>query len=130
MKSYSLQIQAIVFLIFAGICLHLFYTNVQPKEDYNIIRVIPERGRGFDKIADRIARFDEVDSVYLISGGYDFLVQIKGRSMKAVSSFVFDKLATLESVQSTATHFVLKKYKDHGVTMESHEKEARETVIL
>ena len=94
------------------------------------VRVIPERGRGFDKIADRIARFDEVDSVYLISGGYDFLVQIKGRSMKAVSSFVFDKLATLESVQSTATHFVLKKYKDHGVTMESHEKEARETVIL
>ncbi|MBP5342949.1 Lrp/AsnC family transcriptional regulator [bacterium] len=94
------------------------------------VRVIPERGRGFDNIANRISKFPEVDSVYLISGGYDFLVQIKGRSMKSVSQFVFDKLATLDSVQSTATHFVLKKYKDHGVTLESISKEPREKIIL
>ena len=94
------------------------------------VRVIPERGRGFDNIADRIANFPEVDSIYLISGGYDFLVQIKGRSMKSVSQFVFDKLATLDSVQSTATHFVLKKYKDHGVTMKEKIKDTREKVIL
>ena len=94
------------------------------------VRVIPERGRGFDKIAERISKFDEVDSVYLISGGYDFLVEIKGKSMKAVSQFVFDKLATLDSVQSTATHFILKKYKDHGVTLEKEIVDNREKFLL
>lgn len=94
------------------------------------VKVTPQRGTGFDKIAWRIAKFDEVDSIYLISGRYDFLVQIKGRSMKEVSQFVFDKLSTLEQIQSTSTHFVLKKYKDHGISMENKPVNKRENVIL
>ncbi|MBO4323183.1 MAG: Lrp/AsnC family transcriptional regulator [Clostridia bacterium] len=94
------------------------------------VKVIPQRGSGFDAIAKRIARYDEVDSVYLLSGGYDFMVQIKGKSMREVSEFVFDKLSTLETVQSTATHFVLKKYKDHGVSFAEEHSDSRETVVL
>jgi len=78
------------------------------------IKVTPVRGQGFDKIAERIYRFDEVKVVYLMSGGYDFMVIIEGKTMKDVALFVTGKLAPLESVLSTATHFVLKKYKDHG----------------
>ena len=94
------------------------------------LKVTPQRGTGFDKIATRIAKFDEVDSVYLLSGGYDFMVEIKGRSMKEVSQFVFDKLATLDTVQSTATHFVLRKYKDHGISFEDKPKEKRSNIVL
>ena len=78
------------------------------------IKVTPVRGQGFDKIAERIYRFDEVKVVYLMSGGYDFMVIIEGKTMKDVALFVTGKLAPLESVLSTATHFVFKKYKDHG----------------
>ena len=94
------------------------------------LKVTPQRGTGFDRIANRIAKFDEVDSVYLLSGGYDFMVEIKGRSMKEVSQFVFDKLATLDTVQSTATHFVLKKFKDHGISFEDKPKEKRSNIVL
>ena len=94
------------------------------------LKVTPQRGTGFDKIATRIAKFDEVDSVYLLSGGYDFMVEIKGKSMKEVSQFVFDKLATLDTVQSTATHFVLRKYKDHGISFEDKPKEKRSNIVL
>ena len=94
------------------------------------LKVTPQRGTGFDRIANRIAKFDEVDSVYLLSGGYDFMVEIKGRSMKEVSQFVFDKLATLDTVQSTATHFVLRKYKDHGISFEDKPKEERSNIVL
>ena len=94
------------------------------------VKVTPQRGTGFDRIADRIARFDEVDSVYLLSGGYDFMVIINGKSMKEVSSFVFNKLATIDYVQSTATHFVLKKYKDHGVKLQDKPSDKRTNVVL
>ena len=94
------------------------------------VKVVPQRGTGFDKIANRIAKFDEVDSVFLISGGYDFAVQIKGRSMREISQFVFEKLSALETVQSTSTHFVLKKYKDHGIIFGAPSSDVRETVIL
>ena len=94
------------------------------------VKVTPQRGTGFDRIADRISRFDEVDSVYLMSGGYDFMVIVNGKSMKEVSSFVFNKLATIEFVNSTATHFVLKKYKDHGVTLEKNTDTRRTNVVL
>ena len=94
------------------------------------LKVTPQRGTGFDKIANRIAKFDEVNSIYLLSGGYDFMVEIKGRSMKEVSQFVFDKLATLDTVQSTATHFVLKKFKDHGISFEDKPKEKRSNIVL
>lgn len=78
------------------------------------VKVTPVRGQGFDKIAERIYRFDEVQAVYLMSGGYDLTVIIEGKTMKDIAIFVTSKLAPLESVLSTATHFVLKKYKDHG----------------
>ena len=94
------------------------------------VKVTPQRGTGFDRIADRIARFDEVDSVYLLSGGYDFMVIINGKSMKEVSSFVFNKLATIDYIQSTATHFVLKKYKDHGVQLQDKPTDKRTNVVL
>ena len=94
------------------------------------VKVTPQRGTGFDRIADRISRFDEVDSIYLISGGYDFMVIINGKSMKEVSSFVFNKLATLDYIQSTATHFVLKKYKDHGVKLLDKTFDRRTNVVL
>ncbi|MBD5544665.1 MAG: Lrp/AsnC family transcriptional regulator [Lachnospiraceae bacterium] len=81
------------------------------------VRVTPQRGQGFDNIAERIYKYPEVHAVYLISGGYDLLVTLEGKSLKEVSNFVTDKLSTLESVLSTATHFILKKYKEHGTIL-------------
>ena len=81
------------------------------------VRITPQRGQGYDNIAERVYKYPEVNSVYLISGGYDLLVTLEGKSLKAVSSFVSDKLSTLDGVLSTATHFILKKYKDHGTVI-------------
>lgn len=81
------------------------------------VRVTPQRGEGFDHMAERIYKYPEVQSVYLISGGFDLLITLEGKTLREVSSFVSDKLSTLESVLSTATHFILKKYKDHGTIM-------------
>lgn len=89
------------------------------------VRVTPQRGEGFDKVAERIYQFNEVKSVYLMSGGFDFTVIIEGKTMKEVAMFVGQKLAPLESVLSTATHFVLKKYKDYGVIFEDEKKDER-----
>ena len=94
------------------------------------VRCAPQRGVGFDKLGSRIAKFEEVESIYLLSGGFDFLIRVKAGSMKEISQFVFEKLSTLESVTGTATHFILKKYKDHGVLMEEKKAPAREKVIL
>ena len=92
------------------------------------VRVTPQRGQGFDNIAERIYNYPEVDAVYLISGGYDLLVSLEGKSLKAISSFVSDKLSTLDSVLSTETHFVLKKYKDHGTILSKKEEDEREKI--
>lgn len=92
------------------------------------VRVTPQRGEGFDSIAEKIYRYPEVNSVYLISGGYDLLVTLEGKSLKEVSSFVSDKLSTLDSVLSTATHFILKKYKDHGTIIEKKPEDGREVI--
>lgn len=81
------------------------------------VKVTPQRGMGFDKIAERIYQYNEVNAVYLMSGAYDFTVFIEGKTMREVALFVSEKLSTLESVLSTATHFVLKKYKDHGTIL-------------
>ena len=78
------------------------------------VKVTPQRGMGFDKIAERIYQYNEVNAVYLMSGAFDFAVFIEGKTMKEVALFVSSKLSTLDSVLSTSTHFVLKKYKDHG----------------
>ena len=82
------------------------------------VRVTPQRGEGFEAIAEQIYRFEEVSSVYLMSGGYDLLVNMKARTMRQLALFVAEKLSTIEHVISTATHFVLKKYKDQGVLMD------------
>lgn len=79
------------------------------------VRVTPTRGEGFDRVAERIYQFDEVKSLYLMSGGYDLTVIITGRTLKEVALFVAQKLAPLDGVTGTATHFILKKYKDDGV---------------
>ena len=92
------------------------------------VRVTPQRGQGFDNIAERIYKYPEVTSVYLISGGYDLLVTLEGKSLKEISRFVSDKLSTLETVLSTATHFILKKYKDHGTILEKRYEDTREKV--
>ena len=81
------------------------------------VRVTPQRNQGFDRIAERIYNYPEVFAVYLISGGYDLLVTLDGKSLKEVSRFVSEKLSTIDSVISTATYFILKKYKDHGTIM-------------
>lgn len=92
-------------------------TNIEKVSALIEVRVTPQRGQGFDNIAERIYKYPEVNSVYLISGGYDLLVTLEGKSLKEVSRFVSDKLSTLDSVLSTATHFILKKYKDHGTIL-------------
>ncbi len=89
------------------------------------VKVTPQRGIGFDKLAERIFNFEEVEAVYLMSGAFDFTVLISGKSMKSVARFVSEKLATMESVLSTATHFVLKKYKDHGTILVSDSVDER-----
>lgn len=89
-------------------------TNIEKVTALIEVRVTPQRGHGFDAIAERIYKYPEVDTVYLISGGYDLLVILEGKSLKEVSNFVSDKLSTQESILSTATHFILKTYKDHG----------------
>lgn len=81
------------------------------------VRVTPQRGMGFDKIAERIYNYPEVNSVYLISGGFDLMVTLEGKTLREVSQFVTDKLSTLDQVLSTKTNFILKKYKDHGTVM-------------
>lgn len=92
------------------------------------VRITPQRGQGFDNIAERIYKYPEVNSVYLISGGYDLLVSLEGKTLKEVSHFVSDKLSTLEGVLSTATHFVLKKYKDHGTILSKKYEDERELI--
>ena len=92
------------------------------------VRVTPQRGQGFDNIAERIYKYPEVQSVYLISGGFDLMVTLEGKSLREVSSFVSDKLSTMETVLSTATHFILKKYKDHGTIMTSKYEDERQMI--
>ena len=96
-------------------------TNIEKVSALIEVTVTPQRGQGFDSIAERIYNYPEVNAVYLISGGYDLLVMLDGKSLKQVASFVSDKLSTLDSVLSTATHFVLKRYKDHGTIIEQND---------
>ena len=90
------------------------------------IKITPQKERGFDRIAERIYNYPEVQSVYLISGSYDLTVTIEGRTMREVAFFVSGKLAPIEGVISTATHFVLRKYKDRGVIFEVPKQDDRE----
>ena len=89
------------------------------------IKITPQRDRGFDHVAEKIYNYPEVQSLYLMSGGYDLCVQIEGKTMKEVAYFVAQKLATIDEVVATATHFVLRKYKDKGVVYGPQEIDER-----
>ena len=92
------------------------------------VKVTPQRGKGFDRIASRIYNYPEVRDVYLISGGFDLLVTLEEKSLKDIAMFVSEKLSTLDSIISTGTHFILKKYKDHGTIIDEHIRDEREAV--
>ena len=94
------------------------------------LRVTPQRGEGFDKVAERIYKYPQVRALYLMSGAYDLSVVIEGKTMKEVALFVAQKLAPMESVVSTATHFVLKKYKEEGIIIKEDEKDTRQVITL
>lgn len=96
------------------------------------VKVTPQRGEGFDKVAERIYRYDQVQACYLISsGGFDLTVIVEGKTMKEVATFVAQKLAVLDNVDGTATHFVLKKYKDHGtIFKEKKNTDNREAIFI
>ena len=94
------------------------------------LKVIPQRDGGFDSIAEKIYNYPEVQSVYLMSGGFDLALIIEGRTMKEVAYFVAQKLAPLENISSTATHFVLKKYKDKGVVYDKPEIDVRGNLMI
>lgn len=94
------------------------------------LRVSPKRDSGFDEIAERIMQFDEVESVYLMSGGFDLAVTVHGKSMQDIAMFVMRRLSTLDSVLSTATHFILTRYKDGGVILNAgDERDERRSVF-
>ena len=94
------------------------------------LRITPQRGEGFDKVAERIYKYPQVKSLYLMSGAYDLAVTNEGKSMKEVALFVAQKLAPMDSIISTATHFVLKKYKEEGIVFEDDEKDTRQVITL
>ena len=94
------------------------------------LRITPQRGEGFDKVAERIYKYPQVKSLYLMSGAYDLAVTIEGKSMKEVALCVAQKLAPMDSIISTATHFVLKKYKEEGIVFEDDEKDTRQVITL
>jgi DNA-binding Lrp family transcriptional regulator len=94
------------------------------------VRVQPQRDVGFDAIASRISRFPEARTVYLVSGTYDLLVLVTGRTMQEIASFVARKLSSLESVQGTTTHFLLKRYKEDGEILEGEGELRRQPLVL
>ncbi|NCE65257.1 Lrp/AsnC family transcriptional regulator [Pseudoflavonifractor sp. 524-17] len=93
------------------------------------VKVTPQRGEGFDRVAERIYQYDEVESVYLMSGAFDLTVIISGRTLKEVAQFVGQRLATLEDVTGTATHFILKKYKEKHLIFQQAEEQERELIF-
>lgn len=94
------------------------------------VKVVPQSGEGFDKVASRIYKFNEVRACYLMSGGFDLTVIVQGKTMKEVALFVAEKLSPLECVLSTSTHFILKKYKDEDIIFDKTEGDDREAIIL
>lgn len=103
-------------------------TNIEKVTALIEVKVTPQRGQGFDRIASRIYNYPEVRDVYLISGGFDLLVTLEEKSLKEIAMFVSEKLSTLDSILSTGTHFILKKYKDHGTIVDKQIKDEREVV--
>ena len=117
----------LTFLIFADLDLQIFKTCIRCIESFALIevKVTPQRDTGFDKTAERICNYPEVSAVYLISGDFDMMVLIEGKTLQEVSKFVSSKLSPIEDVTGTSTQFVLKKYKDHGTIMFGQKKTER-----
>ena len=105
-------------------------TDFEPVSAISELRVTPQRGEGFDEVAKRIYQYEEVASVYLMSGGFDIAVMLEGKTMKEVALFVAEKLAPMEQVISTATHFVLRKYKVDGNIISDKPQDTREVITL
>lgn len=93
------------------------------------LKVTPKKGRGFEEVAEQIARYEEVQSLYLMSGGYDLALTIVGKTFRDIASFVAYRLAPLDTVQSTATHFILRKYKDKGIVVNGHPRDERKELV-
>lgn len=115
------------------ICGYHAFVNWEKTEDEEIcalieLKVTPERGVGFDRIAEKIYQFPEVESLYLISGGHDFTVLLHKATMREVANFVSSKLAVIDGVTSTATHFMLQRYKDRGIILAERRKDTRQLV--
>lgn len=100
-------------------------TNIDTTEALIEVKVTPQRDLGYDDVAKRIYRFNEVKSVYLMSGTFDLSVLVEAQTMKQISTFVFEKLAILDGVRSTVTHFIMRKYKEHGVVLIEEEQDER-----
>ncbi len=106
------------------------------KTDRNVVnalielKITPQRGEGFDKVAEKIYKYPQVKSLYLMSGSYDLAVMIEGRTMQDVALFVAEKLAPMDNILSTATHFMLKKYKDDGLIFYGKETDTRQVITL
>jgi DNA-binding Lrp family transcriptional regulator len=116
------------------ICGYHAFINWDKTDDEKIsalieLKVTPQRGKGFEKIAEKIYQYPEVESLYLMSGGYDFTVILKKATMKEIASFVSSKLAVIDEVQSTATHIVLVRYKDHGLSLVTPKKDTRMVIV-
>ena len=94
------------------------------------VKIAPQRGEGFDKVAERIYKFPEVTACYLMSGGFDVTVIVEGKTMKEVAHFVSQKLSVQEYILSTSTHFILKRYKDNGKIFEKKDKDYREAIMI
>ncbi len=94
------------------------------------IKIAPQRGEGFDKVAERIYKFPEVSACYLMSGGFDLTLIVEGNSMEEVAHFVSQKLSVQEYILSTSTHFILKRYKDNGKVFEKKVMDKREAIII
>lgn len=115
------------------ICGYHAFVNWDKTDDEKIsalieLKVTPQRGNGFDKIAEKIYQYPEVESLYLMSGGYDFTVILKKATMKEIAHFVSSKLAIIDEVQSTATHFMLVRYKDRGLSLTAPRRDTRQLV--
>lgn len=105
-------------------------TDNDATKAYIELKITPQRGEGFDKVAERIYKYPQVKSLTLMSGAYDLLLEVEGKSLRDVSMFVAEKLAPMDSVVSTATHFVLKTYKKENVLFENKDEDLREVITL
>ncbi len=105
-------------------------TDIEVVDAIIELRVTPQKGEGFDRIAERIYKYPQVKSLYLMSGAYDLGVIVEGKTMKEVALFVAQELAPMNSILSTATHFILKKYKEEGIIFNNDEKDTRQVITL